>query len=461
MTPVPREPGGLSVACLPAIGALSLWNMFRPDVYALAAAGLLTLVLMLVERHRLTPSLRRMALVLGTLTVVLLFVSPTPAESLRRGVAIGTLMASLIGSVTLLARAALRSQALRVVTAHLLAQAAPRRYFSFSLACQLFGGMLGLAGVNLLMNMAAQDETALEDDRIAMFVAITRSFSAATLWSPMFSNTAVLVALYPGLTWFALLPLALLLAAATVGIGVGLDRWRLHGRLPAPAAPAPAEPLAPALRAMLVPMSAFLALVIALAGLLHVAVAAAIILLAPLAALSLNLVLAGPGGRWRRGLRKFGADVASLPAMSGEVTLFMVAGCGGTVIASAIPLAWTAAVGAVLSTHALLAVLALMLSVVALATVAVHPVLSAVLIASSFPPALLHLPPLPHLCAILVGWAVAGAFTPFSIVNLMASRYSGVPLATISTRANAVFALLSLALAACALGTLSSLTARP
>jgi hypothetical protein len=88
-------------------------------------------------------------------------------------------------------------------------------------------------------------------------------------------------------------------------------------------------------------------------------------------------------------------------------------------------------------------------------------VLSAVLVASSFPPAMLHLPPLPHLAAILVGWAVAGAFTPFSMVNLMASRYAGIPVLAISTRANHVFALLCLSLGALALGGISLLAATP
>jgi hypothetical protein len=154
-------------------------------------------------------------------------------------------------------------------------------------------------------------------------------------------------------------------------------------------------------------------------------------------------------------------DVRALPSHAGEITLFMAAACGGTVIASAIPPQWTAAAGSLVSGHPMLGVLALMLAIVALASVAVHPVLSAVLVASSFPPAMLHLLPLQHLCAILVGWAVAGAFTPFSMVNLMASRYARLPVLTLSARANHWFALLSLALAALALGGLSRWGATP
>src|SRR5690606_31141036 len=145
-------------------------------------------------------------------------------------------------------------------------------------------------------------------------------------------------------------------------------------------------------------------------------------------------------------------DVRQLPSQASEITLFMAAGCGGTVLASAIPPAWAAAAGTVLAVHPLLALLALMLCVLALALIGVHPVLSAVLVASAFPPALVHLPLLPHLCAVLVGWALAGAVSPFSIANLMASRYAGVSVQAISLRANSLFSLLCLALAVAVLG---------
>src|SRR5690606_16407950 len=104
------------------------------------------------------------------------------------------------------------------------------RYAWFSLASQLFGGLLGMAGVNLLLQMAARDERAPKEDRLAMFSAITRGFSAATLWSPMVSNLTILVALYPGLSWFSIAPLTFSLAVGAVLIGTGLDWWRLRGR---------------------------------------------------------------------------------------------------------------------------------------------------------------------------------------------------------------------------------------
>ena len=448
---------GLSAACLLAVALLTVAHMFSPArelVWALGAAAGLFLAR---EYRRVPRGILRISLALGLLSAALLAFSPTPAESLARGIAIGGLLTSLVGAVSLLARAALRSDRSRVVAAYLLAQGSRRRYAGFTLACQLFGGLLGLAGVSMLMDMAARDDTAAVEERLSLFLAITRSFAAATLWSPMFSNVSILLVLYPGLDWFAVVPLSLGLAGAVVAIGLGLDLWRQRGQPARPGRAPGGEPLARSLLPMLAAMGGFLGLVLALARSLHIAVAGAIVLLTPLAALGLNLLQAPSGRRRQHALADLRADYFKLPTLAGETMLFMAAGCGGTVIASAIPPAWTAVVGGLIAGNPVLACLALMSTVVLLAFLAVHPVLSAVLIASCFPPALLGLPMLPHLAAILVGWAVAGAVTPFSMVALMASRYSGFSIYAISVRANHWFAVLCMGSAALALGGLAAL----
>ena len=265
-----------------------------------------------------------------------------------------------------------------------------------------------------------------------------------------------MLALYPGLDWFTLLPVSLSLGCAALTIGMGLNWWRLRGRPAGPAPPRPSEPLGPALLPLAAGMGSLLALVIAVAWSLKIAAAGAIVMLAPLAAAAMSLLQATPGpNRAARGLAALRTDYLRLPVLAGEVTLFMAAGCGGTVIASAIPPAWTALVGSLVAHSPTLACLALMSAVVALSCMAVHPVLSVVLIASSFPPALLGLAPLPHLASILVGSAVASTVSPFSMISLMASRYSGLSVYAISVQTNRAFTLLCLGLAAILLGTLA------
>lgn len=436
--------------------ALTVLNLLEPQPHWTWLAGAAAAIFLLVEHARIPASIRRVSIVLVGVSLALVAFTHVPLESLRRGLAIGGLMVSLISSVNLLARAALRSEGSRAVAAHLLARGVRSRCAWFAIACQVFGGLLGLAGVSMLLEMASRTDAA-DAERLPLIAAIMRSFSAATLWSPMFSNVSILLALYPGLTWFTVLPLCVALALSAVAVGLAMDfiRLRKHRDTPGPTQPADA-PLLLLLRAilpLLTAMCGFLAAVVALSWAMHFPVAGAIALLAPVAALAVNSVQAPAGsGRARQGWRELRADYARLPLLAGEVAMFMAAGCGGTVIASAIPPAWTQAVAQLVSHSPVLACLALMSAVVLLAFFAVHPVLSVVLIATSFPPTLMGLPVVPHLLAIMVGWAVSGPFSPFSMLSLMASRYAGVSIYAVSVRANHVFALVCMALAALALG---------
>lgn len=444
---------------LAAMALFTVLDLLEPAPHWVWAAAAAAGAFLVLERERIPPGIRRVCIVLGTISVLLVALTHVPLESLRRGVAIGSLMASLISSVTLLARAALRSEGSRAVATHLLARRVRTRCASFALACQLFGGLLGLAGVNMLLEMASRGDAG-DAERLPVFAAIMRSFSAATLWSPMFSNVSILLALYPGLSWFTLLPLCMALAASTVTVGLVMDYVRLRKHEDVPAAAAASEDTARLLRAvlpMLAAMCGFLALVLAVSWLLHIAVAGAIVMLVPLAALGVNTLQGRRGpARVRRAFGELKADYQRLPLLAGEVALFMAAGCGGTVIASAVPPEWTQAIAHLVSHSATLACLALMSSVVLLSFMAVHPVLSVVLVATCFPPGLVGLPVVPHLLAIMVGWSVSGTVSPFSMLSLMASRYAGVSVYAVSVRANHLFAVLCMGIAAVALGIVSS-----
>ena len=451
----PRRWSG--AGCLVVVALAMLVHLFRPHSGAVWVQGAAAALFLALEYRRIPPSIRRVAAGVGVVSLALLPFSSAPVESLARGIAIGGLMVSLISSVSLLGRASLESPHTKVVALHLLASGMRTRYAWFSVASQLFGGLLGMAGVNLLLQMASQGEVALEEDRLAMFAAVTRSFAAATLWSPMVSNLTILLALYPGLTWFAIVPLTLGLAAGAVLIGVLLDLWRLRRR----GASAPPERPDPSLWAALLPMigamAAFLGIVMVVARWLGISVTGAIVIVIPFVVLALHAWQVRGRRRLAQATERLKADVAALPRLAGEVALFMAAGCGGTVIASAIPSSWTAVVGGALAHSAVLACLVLMLAIIVLAFAAVHPVLSSVLVASSLPPAVLGLPPMPHLAAILVGWSLASCATPFSMTALMASRYSGFSIYAVTVRINQTYTVLCIAIASLGLGTASLL----
>lgn len=444
-------------ACLVAVALSTLANQFWPQSGVVWITGVAAALFLLIEHRRIPHSIRRVTLAVGGLSILLLPLTADPLPSLARGIAIGGLMVSLVSSVSLLARATLESPYTRIVAQHLLASGMRSRYAWFSFAAQLFGGLLGMAGVNLLLQMAARGEVNSEEDRLAMFAAITRSFSAATLWSPMVSNLTILLALYPGLSWSTVVPLTLTLAVGSIVIGIALDQWRLRGRSAPPPVDRPDGALTGALLPMMVAMGSFLLVVIGVAHALHIAMVGSIVIVIPLVALMLHRLQSKGMRRWRRAGGALRADVLALPGLAGEVALFMVAGCGGTIIAGAIPVAWTTVVGEALSHSAVLACFALMTAIIVLGFAAVHPVLSSVLEASSLPPSLVHLAPIPHLAAILVGWSVSSCATPFSMMALMASRYSGFSIYAVTVRVNHVYAIFCLAVAAVALGLTSVL----
>ncbi len=434
----------------------TLFNLFHPHPGAVALVGVSAAAFLVRERARLAPGIRRITLALGAITLLLLPFAASPAQSLGKGIAIGGLMVSLISSVTLMARAALAAPQTGVVAHHLLATGMRSRYLLVSLACQLFGGLMGLAGVSMLMNMASRGEVLVEEDRLSMLAAIMRSFAAATMWSPMFSNVTILLALYPGLSWSTVVPLCLAMAASSILLGTLLEMRRLRHRTLASPLPMPRAPLYRALLPMLLAMAIFLAAVIALAHALQVAVVAGIVLLIPFAVLVLHALQAQGPTRLAQARQRLREDYQKLPALAGEVALFMAAGCGGTVIAGAIPQAWTSAIGAAFATSPYLACLALIAIVIGLAFLAVHPVLTVVLVATALPPAMLDLPVTVHMAAMLVAWGVASYATPFSMIALMVHRYSGYSVTAVTVNLNRGFALIYLGLAILCLGTIAT-----
>ncbi|MFZ3118164.1 MAG: hypothetical protein WA159_07590, partial [Variovorax sp.] len=207
---------------------------------------------------------------------------------------------------------------------------------------------------------------------------------------------------------------------------------------------------------VLLAMLGFLAFMVLTSRGMGLPISAVIIAAAPVAAWLVNAHL--PGARrpaYAAAARQLALDMASFRRMAGEVMMFMASGCAGMVIGSAIPAAWTAAIGAAVSGSPELACVTVSAAIVLLSAGALHPMLSAVIVGASLGPALLGLPVLPHLSAVLIGWSLAIIVTPFSVVSTLASRWSGLPLLAISVRANALFVLLALGTSAWLLGLLA------
>src|SRR5690606_22273121 len=250
----------------------------------------------------------------------------------------------------------------------------------------------------MLFSVAADSKDSDEGDRLALFTAISRSFSAATLWSPTFGNMVILLALYPQLAWSSVLPIGVGMAVATILLSMVVDHRRLKTR-PRPQVSqddtVPDDVLRTAAGVM-VALLVFFGASLGLAEWLELPISAGISMLAPLVAFGLHFVLGGRERSAAQAWRGFRADAAMLRSFAPEIMLFLVAGCGGTVVAESIPREWIIAAASVVSSHPTLAVLSLMLSIITLSCIGIHPVLSVVLLSTTFTPEALQLPLLPH-----------------------------------------------------------------
>lgn len=455
--PPPARAPRAELALTLSIPLLTLADLLLQWRWALWGTALAAGVFVLCHHREVAPPVRRTALFLLAVTALLLPLLPAPVAALERGLRIGALIASLLVSTQLVSRAVVRVPRVHSLLESLHRLSPRRRYGGLSVASQFFGGLLGLAGIAMMMESAARQKDLSHRDKLASFSAVTRGYAALSLWSPMYSNMSIVLAMYEGAQWVGVLPAALAVTALFLLLGAVLDS--LSGRHRQAPAPASAVSVGALLREgwpVLLGMLGFVALMVFASRGLAWPISAVIIAGAPLAAWLLNAhVLGGRRPGCGAATRQMALDLSGYRVMAGEVAMFMASGCAGTVIGSAIPAAWTAAIGAAVAGSPALACLTVSATIVVLSAGALHPMLSAIIVGASLGPAQLGLPMLPHLSAVLVGWGLAIIVTPFSVISALASRWSGIPLLTISLRANALFVLLALGSSASLLGLLA------
>lgn len=444
------------VAVMLAILMLTLADLLLHLRWAVWGIALVTVVFIVRQAGHVARPVRRTSGVLVAVTAVLLPLLPAPGAALERGVRIGALIASLLVTINLLSRAVGRVPRARDLLESLHRVSPGRRYGVLSVASQFFGGLLGLAGIAMMMESAARQENVGYRDKLSSFSAVTRGYAALSLWSPMYSNMSIVLAMYGGKHWADVLPVALAVTTLFIVLGIVLDS--LCGpcrRAPAAASAVTTNALVREGWPVLLGMLGFPCLMVFTSRGLELPISAVIIAGAPAVAWLVNAHLHGRRRAASAAARQLALDMSSFRGMAGEVMIFMASGCAGTVIGSAITAAWTAAIGNAVAGSPALACLTVSAAIVLMSASALHPMLSALIVSGSLGPAQLGLPVLAHLNAVLVGWSLAIIVTPFSVVSALASRWSGIPVLVISLRANAAFVLLALDTSACLLGLLA------
>lgn len=427
---VARAFGGPSWLYLPMLGALLL----------LIAAGF----------GRINRKLRTTSFVLLSVGLLAIPFAKDAVAAVQRGVFVSGLLVSLTASVLLIARCAVQSPRIQLIGAALREREGTPRYAAFTLASQFFSGILGLAGANLMYVMAAPSTEKPSETRTATVISVGRGFSAASCWSPVFGNMAILLALYPTLHWAEVFPIGLALGQLTMFVSVLMQhvagrRAASHAQAGASGAAhaTPATPLSTLLwiaAPVVLVLLSFLVVIMSLSRMLQIVISAAIIMMGPLVSLAFNAGMGEPGRRLSNGVQGLLASMRLFPALASEASLFLSAGCAGSIMADAFPQAWVAFIGSHLSGHPFWAVAFLVFGIMAAALAGIHPVLSAVFLASTLTPSVLGIPPISHMAAILAGWGLSASVTPFSVLSLTASRYAGVGLYQISLGRNWAYA---------------------
>ena len=425
--------------------ATGLWRAFGgPASLYLVTMGAAA-VLIGAGYRRIDGKLRTTSLVLFGAGLLALPFAREPVAAIQRGVFIAGLLLALTASVMLIAHCAMQSERIHVIGAGLRERQGRSRYLAFSLTSQFFSGILGLAGANLMFIMAAPPALEKSDERTASVVAAARGFTAASFWSPVFGNMAILLALYPTLHWIEVFPVGFMLGQLTIVVGVLMYGAGARAHAPGPPLPAlrptSASALALAALPLLLSLLGFLVLILSVSKALHIVVTAAIVLLAPAVSLLFHAVTAGPEQRIADALRGLGRGLQRFPNLASEAILFLAAGCAGSILADAFPNSWVKLLGAALGPHPFLGFCFLLFAIMAAALAGIHPVLSGVFLASTMTPQVLLLPPITHMAAILAGWGLSASVTPFSVLSLTAGRYAGVGLYQISLGKNWAFVL--------------------
>ncbi|HYG85529.1 MAG TPA: hypothetical protein VD978_04655 [Azospirillum sp.] len=371
-----------------------------------------------------------------------------PLVRLSEGLGIGSTFVALMASVSLLAGAARRSPAIHGVAQHLLGRDSRQGELSLVVAAHLFPALLNFAGSVLLCEMAAANagaQAAVSGGwNRAVFGAIHRGFAAAACWSPMFGNLALLLTLYPGLDWPDIAPFGLAagLLCSLTSLAVGPSRRPTAGRQSGVLQEVIS--LGHLLAPLLVGMGVFLSASLLLHHALSFSVAVAIIMLAPVFGMMWHCIDAGSLTAAAERLRDDAR--ASLPRMAPEALFFACIGIMASMIGGAVPVERVADAVQPLVGSPALGILFLLTCNLVLSLLGIHPVMTALFLATALPPSAIGLAPLPHILAITVGYSIAFSVSPFTILATVIARYSQGHSFQVSWQWNRAFAGLMLLL---------------
>ncbi len=432
-----------------------------------AAAGLLVLLTALVALREWGVSVPPLAMHLATLSVIVLLslrVRVAQLAFVLAGIALtlwlmvssedwraitlaaldrAAFIAAFFTALATLRNVAATSPSLRRAGGFLAAQPPGRRYAALSLGGHLFALLLNYGSISLLGSLAthaaqSEDSPVIRRHRTRrMLLAIQRGFISSLPWSPLGFAMAISTALVPGATWAS---------AVIPGLGsaliIALSGWAMDsifkprlGRIP------PRKPVEGSW-ALLLPLFGLLVLLAVSVTTLHVGAGVRIIGVVMLVVPSIAIGWAvlqrlGVGPEAALGPRAADFLDRDLPGYRGEITLLVMAGYIGTVGAPVLqPLVLHLGLDpSGLPTWAILVLLVWIIP--ALGQLGMNPILAVVLISPLIPtPEALGITPAAMVAAIVSGWAMTGATSPFTATTLLIGAFGNVSARHVGLRWN-------------------------
>lgn len=418
--------------------------------WLLARAGMLGCLMLLALRvgwsHRLFLAIA------GALTVWAIMTLPDWNDVISRALNGTAFIAAFFITLACLHTAAAGSAAISQCGYYLANQPPGRRYLALTVGGHLFAlvltyGVISLFGSLIKHSLRAEPDEVIRGIRTRrMLLAVQRGFVAVLCWSPLSLAMVISVSVVPGASWSGVVPYGIVTALLLCTLGWSLDTlYRPRVAIP----PHPSPPHSPDAWKALLPLFGLLLLLLSLVGVLQwltgQRTVVVVMIVVPL--LSLTWIMIQKSQPIvdekpqviRQRLTAF--TTFQLPAYAPELVLLTMAGYIGT-LAAALLAPWITSHPGAAETSPMVLIGVLWL-VPLLGQIGMNPILAVTLIGPLLPSAAqLGVSPNLIVLALVSGWALGGASSPFSATTLLIGHLGGVSAHRVGLVWNGPFTLL-------------------
>lgn len=393
------------------------------------------LVLALVSILLFQVRLSRKAFIAVAVLIAVALAAKTPEWRgiVTRGLETAAFIGAFFTALSTLRTVAQTSPSIQRAGTFLAGQPPGRRYAALTAGGQAFAlllnyGSLQLLGSLVTANANAEPNPEIRGHRVRrMLLAIQRAFVSTLPWSPLSFAVAITVSVVPDASWSRILVPGLVTSLLLAGIGWSLDTVFKPRLTVTPTRSAPVGTWG-----TMLPLLALLAVllvgVVTLSALTQVRVVGIVAVMVPCIAVVWMLIqhwhenpVATTGTRIRTYV------LQELPGYRGELTLLMMAGFIGTAGAQLFAPMVQAAGFDPSGLPSWVILVALVWIIPLAGQIGMNPILAVTLIAPLVPSATdLGVQPTAIAVAIMAGWALSGASSPFTATTLLIGSFAGI-----------------------------------